>query len=93
MSWLNTQYIRKDDYAMAVIIGQGIGHLVILHLALKKQARKANAIISDLGEVNAILGESTQFLLDHADEKTVEALDRKLDFWRTVRGQPIPTVE
>lgn len=86
-AYLNTPISRK--IAMAVVIGQTVGTALVSRHALNRVANDANVIIDDLHERLRIYSETTEILMENADNSTLAELDGKLDYWRVIRGIPV----
>lgn len=68
--------------ALAIIFMQGAANIAIVC----NSVNKANVILKDQAERLAIYKETTDFLLDNADDATLLTLNKNLDYWRIIRG-------
>lgn len=69
--------------AVAIIIAQSMVTTLLMHW----QQKQLGAIIADQNERIRIFDETTKFLIENADDRTLTELNEKLDFWRVIRGQ------
>ena len=81
---LNGPIPRK--IALTVLLGQTLVSFGAIHIAFKKLTEQHNTIVSDRDERLKIYDESLNFLLERADDTTIQELNKNLDFWRVVRG-------
>lgn len=71
----------------AAVAGSAIASVIQYNMLVNK----ANAQIRELGEKNAILHESVNFLLERADPDTLGELNNNLEFWVVVKEMDVPS--
>lgn len=85
-TYLNTPIPRK--YALASVVAANAS-MIGMYFACKRTLKDAEEIINDQAQRIKIFRESTDFLLEHADDSTLRTLNSNLDYWRVVRGMPV----
>jgi hypothetical protein len=75
--WLNKPIARK--YVLMLLANDMVGIMSALAV-IKKQ----DQIITRHEESDEVAKEMLYFLIDHADDVTLNELDKKMDFWRVV---------
>jgi hypothetical protein len=78
-------YVSKNT-AMLTIALQTVVNVALFH----KQGQILGGVIKDQEQRISIYRETNEFLMERADGATLEELDKKLDYWRVIRGVEMP---
>lgn len=88
---LNLEGTITKKQAMVIVGVQAAANIVVTLRGIKELNRTWKKVVDDRNQVVAILQETTNFLLDRADDETHRELNKNLDYWRIIRGIDPPT--